>query len=207
MPALRVLGIEAMRFFKRLRQEGPARTWQLPSLDRRARRGRLRLLRRVGAHRVSIWLATGEERAPATSAISATTRPCVRASHLRYGSHAEHGRDLQPRPRRRARTEIDGRAGRGTAHASRRRRARHRPDGRVRHRSVAVPPDGHTPDPRAQPRHTTEWRSEGLRRAGEQLTTADPDEIERRAAAGEGNRALARAFGVSSGYLSEIVHG
>lgn len=165
------------------------------------------LLRRVGAHRVALWLATGEEPGSRHTLHHCDNPPCVRPSHLHYGTHrrnmeemAERGRAAKPglkltdaqvqelRQRYAAGEKIrDLRHGYGISQQQ-------------ANRIVA----GVT---RKLAPVDVEWRARGLRDSRSRLTAEQRQEIRDRRAAGEPVASVAASYGISEPYVSEVVNG
>lgn len=165
------------------------------------------LLRRVGAHRVAMWLATAEEADGRHVLHRCDNPPCVRRSHLRYGTHkqnmeemAERGRAAKPglkltdeqaeelRQRYAAGERI---ADLMVAYGVSQQQASRIVSGRTRKLAPVE----------------TEWRTRGLTTQRSKLTAEQRADVRRRRLAGESPTALAREFEISQPYVNEITYG
>lgn len=164
------------------------------------------LLRRVGAHRVALWLATGEDSDGRHACHRCDNPPCVRREHLYWGTRDQNMEDMAGRGRSARPTKIEDEQ----AEEIRQRYASGDPS-----RTLAAQYDlsmaqvnrivmGLT---RKLEPIDLEWKRQGFRRPDQKLTPSDHEEIKRRHAAGESNGSLARAFGISTGYVSELARG
>ena len=161
---------------------------------------------RLGAHRVAIWLETGEEPGDRDVLHHCDNPPCVRGSHLHFGSHRDNMAEMAAR----------GRAGRvlkltdQEAEALRQRYAAGEPhtslarEFGISQQQASRIVSGRT---RKLPPVRAEFHGRGLKSARQKLTDAQRAEIKRRSAAGERHADLAREFAVGTGYVAEVVHG
>lgn len=164
------------------------------------------LLKRTGAHRVAMWLDTGEEPGDREVLHACDNPPCIRRSHLRFGTHRDNMADMAERQRAHRVLKV--------------------PDAEVealRQRySAGVQPEvlaaeygisltqvhriAHGKTRKLTP-ISREWRDKGFKVANQRLSADDRDEIRRRAAAGESRVDLARTFKVSAAHVSALVNG
>lgn len=158
------------------------------------------------AHRVALWLATGEEPEGRHALHHCDNPPCMRREHLYWGTHRDNMDDMAERRRAgRVLKVADGDIAtlRERFAAGERIEALAEESGisRTQMRRIV---HGHT---RRLDPLPAEWRDKGFINARQRLSREDHEEIKRRAALGEANASLARAFGISTGYVSELVNG
>lgn len=164
------------------------------------------LLRRAGAHRVAMWLATGEEPGDRHVLHRCDNPPCVRPEHLYYGTHRQN---------------MDDKAGRGRAGRVLKLTDAQVEEIRTRYVAGEMAKDlapqygisqtlaqrivmGHT---RGLTPVAVDWVAKGFGNSRQKLTDDQRTEIRRRRAAGESATALAIEFGVSPSYVSEVGNG
>lgn len=161
---------------------------------------------RIGAHRVALWLALGEEPEGRHALHRCDNPPCVNPAHLRWGTHRQNMDDMTARGRRGRVLKVpDEEIG------ALRERFACGEDVRLLAADFGISPTQarrivHGRTRRLEP-VPQEWRDKGFMNARQRLSSADRDEIRRRFAAGESGASLARAYKVSSGYVSEVVNG
>jgi plasmid maintenance system antidote protein VapI len=164
------------------------------------------LFQRIGAHRVAMWLDTGEEPGEREVLHGCDNPPCVRRSHLRFGTHRDNMADMADR----------GRAGRvlklsDELVAALRDRYASGESGPALAREFGISQQQANRIASGQTRKlspiSADWRAKGFRRATQKLMPADRSEIRRRSADGERHTDLAREFGISTGYVAELVNG
>lgn len=164
------------------------------------------LLRRVGAHRVAMWLADGEEPGSRHVLHHCDNPPCVRRSHLRFGTPADNAQDKKQRDRAARNFKL-------SPEAAQELRERYAAGAKLRdlqahyglsQQQVSRIVSGRT---RRLPPVATPWRDRGLTTARAKITPAQRDEIRQRRNSGESSTALAREFGIGGGYINEIARG
>lgn len=160
---------------------------------------------RTGAHRVSYWLATGDEPGPMVVMHRCDNPPCVRPSHLRLGTHQDNMADMKAKGRSHRefvvtddqaaeirRRYLDGEKSRALAHE-------YGLSGSQTRRILSGQSRG--------PVEAPEWKVRGFRQPGTKLTNDQVREIRAAyAAGGVTMRALAERYGINSGYMSDLVN-
>jgi len=160
------------------------------------------ILRRVGAHRVSYWMETGEEPGDRYVLHHCDNPPCVRPSHLHFGTHRKNMEEMAERGRA-ARNNLkisdDGArrlreryvAGEKLSSLSLEYGISERQAGRI----AAGATRGLAPV-------AVGWRTKGLKSSWVKVTPAQRAEIRRRRLDGEPAATLADEFGVAVGTVA-----
>lgn len=161
---------------------------------------------RIGAHRVSLWLATGEQPEGSHALHRCDNPPCVRASHLYWGTHQQNMEDRAARRRSHRVLKVPD-----AEIAAIRERFSGGEDLDDLAAEFGISPTQvsrivHGRTRRLEP-VPQEWRDRGFKNQRQRLSSADREEIRSRSAAGESRVSLARTYQVGSAYISEIVNG
>jgi hypothetical protein len=200
------------------RPEDPAVCWEWRG-DRMAerkngtvvRRHTYGLFRKLAAHRVSVWLATGEDPGNLFVLHSCDSPPCVRPSHLRMGTHLENMADKVSR----GRCVTTGKLRRAQVIEMRLRHATGETalslapqfDISVAQAQRIVNGTSWRPDDAAD-LPLPEWRRRGFRGPFQRLADRHVEEIRRRyAEGGISQRRLGKEYGVGQPHISYIVRG
>jgi hypothetical protein len=158
-----------------------------------------------GAHRVSYWLAAGEEPGTLHVLHRCDNRPCVRPSHLFLGTHQDNMADMRAKGRAAKNTTISDSqvqelrrrylAGESSTDLSVAFGISRAQVGRIvtgESRGVAEAP---------------QWKQRGLRNPRAKLTDDQVRKIRATyAAGGVTQRALAATYGIDQGYLSALIN-